>query len=261
MEGTFSDRYGYNQIPEEHFIYEDAPEKLRVYIKKIVYDDMDRSPSFLRSIICRTILVRENPQNWSEYPNIDWEVDEMLFEMEWYQVYDVVESLAKEFDRDDQYEQLMNDGFKRLGIGWQLKDGVIQTRGDEAFEHNLRTAQTALEESGFAIAHRELKEAIEDLSKRPKPDLTGCVQHATGALESVAREITGLPNKTLGDILRTKPDILPKPLDDSMSKMWGYACEFARHIREDRDIARREALLILGISSTIITYLIEIFRR
>ena len=76
-------------------------------------------------------------------------------------------------------------------------------------------------------------------------------------MESVARYITEDPKKTLGEILNTYPDLLPKPLDDSVSKMWGYACEYARHVREDRDIERKEAQLILGISSTIITYLIE----
>ena len=46
-------------------------------------------------------------------------------------------------------------------------------------------------------------------------------------------------------------------VDDGLAKMWGYASEFARHVREDRDIERKEVQLILGISSTIITYLIE----
>lgn len=260
MSESFSERYGYSKIPADHFVYEDAPEQLRQYIKKVVYEDMGKRPRFLRSVICRTLLVREDPDNWSEYPNIDYEVNDHLHGMEWYQVYDVIESLADVFEtlgQSEEYESLMNSGFRRLGIGWQLKDGIVQTRGDEAFEENLRVAEGKLEESRFAIARKELKEAIMDLSKRPEPDLRGTIQHSIGALESVTREITGDRKKTLGEILKFHPGIVPKPLDEGLSKIWGYASEFARHVREDRDIERKEAQLILGISSIIITYLIE----
>lgn len=257
---SFSERYGYSKIPANHFIYEDAPEQLREYIKKVVYADMGMGPRFLRPIICSTLLVQVDPNNWSEYPNIDHEVNEHLHGMEWYQVFDFIETLAKVFEtrrQSEEYESLMNSGFRRLGIGWQLKDGIVQTRGDEDFEENLNIAQEKLEESRFAIARKELKEAIMDLSKRPEPDLRGTIQHSIGALESVAREITGDRKKTLGEILKFHPDIVPKPLDEALSKMWGYASEFARHVREDRDVERKEVQLILGISSTIITYLIE----
>jgi hypothetical protein len=206
------------------------------------------------------VQVREDPNNWSEYPNIDREVNDDLHGMEWYQVYDVIESLADVFEAPEQYEEyesFMNSGFRRLGIGWQLKDGIVQTRGDEAFEENLNVAQEKLEEIRFAIAQKELKEAIMDLSKRPEPDLRSTIHHSIGALESVAREITGDRKKTLGEILKLRRDIVPKPLDEGLLKIWGYASEFARHVREDRDIERKEAQLILGISSTIITYLIE----
>ncbi len=229
MSESFSERHGYSKIPANHFVYEDAPEQLREYIKKVVYEDMGNRPRFLRSVICSTLLVREDPNNWSEYPNIDYEVNDLLHGMEWYLVYDVIESLADVFETEkqyDEYESLVNSGFRRLGIGWQLKDGVVQTRGDEAFEENLNVAQEKLEESRFAIARKELKEAIMDLSKRPEPDLRGTIQHSIGALESIAREITGDRKKTLGEILKIYPDIVPKPLDEGLSKMWGYASEF-----------------------------------
>lgn len=257
MAESFSERHGYSRMPQDHFIYEDAPEQLREYIKRIVYEDMRQQPSFLRSIICRTLLVREDPSNWSEYPNIEREADNHLNDMEWYQVYEVIESLAQQFKHSRKFEEQMNAGFRRLGIGWQLKDGIIQVRSDEALEKTVVIAQKNLEETGFSIAHKELKDAISDLSKRPEPDSRGAVRHAIGALESVARHITGDPKKTLGDIVKLYPNILPKPLDESVSKLWGYTSEYARHVREDRDIERKEAQLVLGISSTIITYLIE----
>lgn len=75
------------------------------------------------------------------------------------------------------------------------------------------------------------------------------------ALECTAREATDDPRATLGEILKRYPDVLPKPLDDSMVKMWGYASEMARHIREGRTPSRAEAELVVGVSAAACSYL------
>ena len=77
------------------------------------------------------------------------------------------------------------------------------------------------------------------------------------ALECVARDVAGDPKSTLGEILRKFPDLLPKPLDDSVSKAWGYASEMARHVREGRTPTRAEAELIVGLAATMSTYLVQ----
>jgi hypothetical protein len=79
------------------------------------------------------------------------------------------------------------------------------------------------------------------------------------ALECVAREVTGDRTKTLGDILKRHLDLVPKPLDDSLAKMWGFASEFARHVREDREVKREEAQLVLGIAASVAAYLADKF--
>lgn len=40
-----------------------------------------------------------------------------------------------------------------------------------------------------------------------------------------------------------------------MEKAWGYASEMGRHVREGRELEREEAELIVGIASSISTYL------
>ena len=94
-----------------------------------------------------------------------------------------------------------------------------------------------------------------DLSKRPEPDLTGAVQHAMAALECTAREITKNPSATLGDILRRHTNLFPKPLNEAVPKLWGYASETGRHLREGRTPTRLEAELIVGVASSCCTYL------
>jgi hypothetical protein len=71
---TFSKRNGHFSIKEkEIMIREDAPEGLRGYIRMVFYD-LDKSPSDLRNITSRVLKIAPDSNNWSEFPNIDYEV-------------------------------------------------------------------------------------------------------------------------------------------------------------------------------------------
>ena len=100
-----------------------------------------------------------------------------------------------------------------------------------------------------------MHEALQDLSRRPKPDLSGAIHHAVGTLECVARDVTGDSKATLGEILKWHPDLLPKPLDKALALVWGYASEKARHLREGNEPGREETELIVGLAATTVEYL------
>jgi hypothetical protein len=134
-------------------------------------------------------------------------------------------------------------------------DGEIATRGTETFEANVNSAVEALGTSGRVMARHEIHEALGDLSRRPEPDLTGAIQHAMAALECVARDVCGDERATLGEIIKRYPDTIPKPLDESVAKAWGYASEMARHIREGHSPARKDVELIVGLAATVATFL------
>jgi hypothetical protein len=76
-----------------------------------------------------------------------------------------------------------------------------------------------------------------------------------GALECVARDVTGDRKLTLGEILKAHPALLPKPLDEALSKVWGYASEQARHVLEGRNPNRQTAELVVGLAAAVSTYL------
>ena len=75
------------------------------------------------------------------------------------------------------------------------------------------------------------------------------------ALECVARDACGNQKATLGEITKRYPDLLPKPIDAAVEKVWGYASEMGRHIREGREPRRKEVELIVGLAATIATNL------
>ncbi|MCH7807801.1 MAG: hypothetical protein IIB60_01145 [Planctomycetes bacterium] len=78
-------------------------------------------------------------------------------------------------------------------------------------------------------------------------------------LECVMREYCGSPNRTLGEIIKKHPELLPKPLDTALSKVWGYASDTARHAKEGSNPTREEAELVVGLAAVMSTYLIQKF--
>jgi hypothetical protein len=245
----FSKRHGYRSQPKEIVVWEDAPESLRHFVLEAALD-MGCGPSAIRDLICSVLHVRPDPSNWSEYPNIWSEAQQLAYGCQWFKFYDFVEEIYRSLGKstgeyDQERPRLFQDGLNEFfvdeGIGWQMIDGEIVTRGTETFESNVHGAVETLESAGRITARNEMHEALMDLSRRPEADLTGAVQHAMAALECVARDVCGDERATLGEVTKRYPGIIPKPLDESVAKAWGYASEMARHIREGRKPDRKRS--------------------
>jgi hypothetical protein len=255
----FSRRHGYTPSDREIIIREEAPEEFRAALLHIS-EEVGLQPSELREIVCRVLRRLPDRGDWSEYPNIWDEVQCLIEECEWFRVYDITEAIYKRLAQYDSeqaraFDTSINEYFREAGIGWQLVSGTMQTRGPEAFESSVRGAVTALDAAALPTASSEIHKALQDLSHRPEPDLTGAIQHAMVALECVARDVSGAPKLTLGDIMKRYQELIPRPLDDVVSKAWGYASEMGRHLREGRLPDREEAELVVGLAATVATYL------
>lgn len=263
----FSKRFGYHSPPKDIAVWEDAPESLRHFVLDTAVE-MDFGPHALRDAICSVLRVRPNEYNWSAYPNVWDEASGLVYGCEWFKFYDFLEKVRhgivgprngqvsfKAIERGKQFDDAVNQFFVDEGIGCQLIEGEIVTRGTETFESNVHGAIEALEQTGRVTARDEIHEALIDLSRRPEADLTGAIQHAMAALECVARDVCGDERATLGEVIKRYPGTIPRPLDESVSKAWGFASETARHIREGRKPERREVELIVGLAATVATYL------
>jgi hypothetical protein len=161
MRKPFSKRLGYRSQPKEITVWEDAPENLRHFVLDMA-GHMGHGPSAIRYLICSVLHVRPDPSNWSEYPNIWGEAQELVYGCDWFKFYDFVEALYqsleesanKEYASDEVKERVttfqnsLNEFFVDGGIGWQMVEGEIVTRGTEAFEANVDTAVEALESAG-----------------------------------------------------------------------------------------------------------------
>lgn len=271
----FSTRHGYNPPEQGIVTRHEAPDWLREFVIRLAYD-CELRPSALRDILCELLLETPDQGNWGEFPNIDSEVSQLLANAEWFQVYDFIETVADQLlspearyhrlagettPRLERFAEKLNDAFRRKGVGWQLVARRIHIRGPESFEVAVRQANELLVATGRQVANHEIHQALADLSRRPSPDITGAIQHAMAALECVARDVSGDPKATLGELLKKHPDLLPPPLDAAMSKIWGFASEQGRHLRENEAPDIKEAELVVGLAGTLSTYLVKKFSQ
>lgn len=253
----FSKRQGLFSIREKEItVREDAPEELRGFIKMAFYD-LGKNPSDLRAITTRVLKVPPDSNNWSEHPNIDLEVGQHLENCEWYLVYDIIEVIIQKLNPKDKeiFTNQINEYFITNGIGWKIVNEQIETRGDEIFETAVKKVVSVLEKAQLQTAKTEIREAINDLSRRPTPDITGAIQHSLACLECVAREFTGNKKSTLGDLMKKFPSAIPSPLDQAVSKIWGFTSQHGRHLTEGQSPDYLEAELVVEVTAAISTYL------
>lgn len=264
----FSERHGFAPEPAAITIRHDAPHDLRGLVVDFAYGN-GLTPHDVREIACDVLMTRPDDDNWSAFPNVDWEARGLLDGCEWFEVYDFIEAVSSDLagkaadpsagrvpgEASDRFASQINAYFVRKGIGWQLVDGQIEVRGPEAFEVAVRTAVSRLEKAGLATGAQEIHEALKDLARRPSPDVTGAIQHAMAAAECVARQAANDPKATLGEIIERHPGLVPRPLDEGLKKTWGYASEMARHLREGRAPSYAEAELAVISSAAVAIYL------
>lgn len=262
----FSQRHGYAR-PKDVLYRDDLPARLRLPIVDILA--RYAGPRLLWERIEKVF----DPYGTSPVPRTAEDdllaARHLLSSCPWFRVYDLIEDLFDQFSfyeeelRTDPDEELraypmqndVNEYFVHEGIGWQLTDGHFVARGTEAFEDAVNTAAAELDADRRPTAAGQIHEALQALSRRPEPNLRGAVMHGMGALECVARDVSGDPQATLGEVLRRHPDLLPRPVDEAIAKLWGYASNEARHVEEGREPAREDAEMIVGLAATIATYL------
>lgn len=260
MPDTFSQRHGFVSSDVEILIRDDAPEQVRMAVV-VGAQDLGLRPSAIRETVCGVLLQRPDPSNWSEYPNVWGEVQEILDACPWYKVYEIAEALSTRLDpkgHSEEYAEILNRCFYEYGVGWEMQNNEILRRGDTGSD-TIQQALQNLEATGRKSAARELREARTDISRRPSPDTTGAIQHSIAALEVVARDILNRPNDTLGQLI-SRLDI-PKPIDEAVKKIWGFASNRARHVQEGQVVRLAEAELVVNFSSALCSYLTSISQQ
>lgn len=263
MSESFSRRHGYSSTPPEITIREGVTDYVRHYAINDAIGESLR-PHALRNIVCRIVHAAPDANNWSD-GNMRREIEDIVAGCKWWLVYDIIEAIHSHLEQFQDwreegnyatpYAAQINKMFVEEGIGWKLEGGRIVSRGSDSFEITVKKAVDALSDAKRSTASSRLAEAFAALSRRPKPDLPGAAIHALGALECVARDVTGDEKATLGEILKAHPGLIPAPVDKAIAQLWGYGSNTARHVVEGRDSTYEEVELMIGASAISVTYL------
>lgn len=252
----FSERHGYQNQAKPITIRSEAPAAIRAGILSVAQKS-GFTPDSLRDVICSVLDELPNKgQNWSA-PNVIAECEGLIQSCEWYEVYDICEALARDpsaYGEEGAFEEALNKFFLKKGVGWKMQASQLTVRGEEDYEKVTAEAIDLLEQSERSTALGELREAMQDLARRPEPDVTGAVQHAMAALECLTRDLCG-SKKTLGELIRELD--LPAPVGAAVEKMWGFASNQGRHVTEGKKPELPEAMLTVHFCSVIVSYLLQ----
>lgn len=162
---SFSRRHGYSGQAAPITVREDAPEALRHAVVQIAAEEGFGTPSAQRALICRVLRVMPDRSNWSEYPNVAGEVEDLITNCKWFRVYDIAEAFYAEAAASKPgfgapngsatgFESKLNEVLYEQGIGWKMERGQIVYRGDQPFEQTVASARHVLQQSNRSTRSR-----------------------------------------------------------------------------------------------------------
>ena len=252
----FSKRMVLQALTAEITTRYDAPEEFRQYLF-FVMQNYGLGLKKIREIVCLATKQAPDSNNWGENDFMKSEIEEKIVNCFWPYIYDLIEMFYDKLNvlEKNDFSDSINEYFLTRGIGWKFCGGSIEYRGEDFFENDLKLAQDALKKHHLDDSKREIVEAIKDMSRKPDPDTTGAIQHSIAALECVCRKISGDEKDTLGDVIKKHPDLVPSPLNEAISKIWGFSSEQGRHLREGRTPKIDESELLVHLSASICLYL------
>jgi AbiJ-like protein len=256
---TFSQRHGLLGGSAELVPRDQIPDHARRAIVQLALQHL--KPAELRKHLFEVLIVLPAERPGMLESSVVAEIHEYVTHAEWYEIYDLVEEIHENLLLRGyavpaaDFKEKLNRYFVKHGVGWELVGGTLEVRNASLL--NAESVLSALDEAKLSTAMLEIRAAIADLSYRPTADVTGAMRHAMGALECVARYTTQQNRLTLGEWLSRNRDVLPAPVVDAVSKLWGYASETARHVREGQMPSFETAELSVGIAAAVITYLVK----
>ena len=192
-------------------VYDDAPEGIRYGLREVLEDLGYAGPKSQRRILCKALRVMPDSGNWSDYPNVDDEVTQLVSIQPWYRFFDAMERIVKFLPDENvaNYHEKMNELFSEERVGYRFESGSIVRMGTEEFHGAVEGALTALQDDRFAVPRRQFQRAYEFRNARP-PDWANTIKEAVNSVEGVLQVIYQRPGVSLPSILSQNfPDNLP----------------------------------------------------
>ena len=167
-----------------------------------------------------------------------------LNQLNWERVYDFCERLYSHLARGISYEQngetititkaesqqfiaeeMQAICLTRRGLGYELRDGLVQRRGKRHTISQINKAERALADLRLEAARKHFSKALRHFREREKPDHENAVKEAVCAVEAAAKELfPEAKATTLGDFAKwaTGGDLLPKTIGQTFVGLYAF---------------------------------------
>lgn len=210
---------------------------------------------------------------------------DLYFQMQWFEVYNLLEFIAQDFLQDEkihfmdnlsggtgilpsasEFEQEVNEILERELSGYRFIQKQIVPISNEIETSVIKEALKQSEQAGLQGAHTHLKTALEFLSKKPNADYRNSIKEAISAVESLAKYITGVKGQGLKEPLDEFSSKIPihGALKEAFIKLYGYSSneQGIRHALLDApNVGLEEAQFMLVSCSAFVSYLISKARK
>ena len=263
----------------EGLVHEEVPERARTGLYYLIEKYIGSSDKISYGFVYRELCValRIPRERITDSLAFDFHytpyIEGLINKCIWWHFYDICQALwilikhnypkheaekkALEFSND------VNTLFKEEQLGFELtKEGKIEKVGSGFIDAKVKEARYLLKEPEFKGADTQFEKAIKALNVRPNPDVENCVKDAVSAIESVGRIIVSDEKAILPDIIKdmTKRGIIPKPLDQTIQKIYAYRGDqpgVAHGLVGISEVTIDEAEFVLAMSAAMIIYLVK----
>lgn len=195
------------------------------------------------------------PQHADDVMNI---IRNHFFKAQWFEVYDFIEFVLSS-KKNKEMEEHFNFILEKELAGYRIVDQLFVKITDEQEKLSIESALTIGPFEGVKIHY---KQALQHLSNREAPDYRNSIKESISAVESLASELSGKSNATLGDALDVLENdgLLHPALKKGFSALYGYTSN-ANGIRhaliEESDVDATDAKYFLISCSSFTNYMIS----
>lgn len=159
-----------------------------------------------------------------EGPGSIGQIGDLINSLEWWECYDFCEELLGHSRLREELAAEIDGIFASEGLAYRMTANGIEWRFSQPAEATISEARHLLvENESFAGPCEQWEKALGHLGRRP-PDPENCIKDSIGALEGLARILSGSPSETLGQIIKPLAGRLGihPALASAISNLYGY---------------------------------------
>jgi hypothetical protein len=241
---SFSQRYGYTALPEA-IQHQSLDERTRTDLYNAIYNSklVEGVEPFTREAIYTDHFGRRSDH--FNLDNVRSAVRNAVLKGEWYEVYDLIEFIARASGGDPSVTRPLNEVLARNWAGYRIVGAEVAPITDTT---ELETIRGVLGLPTTSPARQHIEKALQLFADRSAPQYANSIKESISAAEAAARDFAGKPSATLGAALDevAKQQALHRALIDGWKKLYGFASDSGgiRHADAEGSVQPTQALAL-----------------